>query len=253
MIVLLAAGVATYRWMNPPQVGLTAKWVTTSEGRIAPYTADQIVSSRSHPEPGVGVAAINSETKNAGAAPLSPTPIHATDHDLAQARILDEILATRNDNDPRMDKELRKLSPEAKHLMRARYAATHTEQRNERGTIVFLVGRELNTPEDLAFLHSVLKEKPCRSLENCDRDEQGPHSPDHQHLEGPNEVTLAYPQFVALKAIETYLESSGRNPALSEQAISELEAARHSPVRKIANLAEEILRKIRASRSVADH
>ena len=115
--------------------------------------------------------------------------------------ILSEILTSKNDNDPRYDTELRNFSPEAKRVMVRKYADTQPEKRNERGTYVFLIGREIKDAADVAFLKSVLNEKPCLSLENCDRvPESG--SGDEEHLGAINETTANYPQLVAIRALK---------------------------------------------------
>jgi hypothetical protein len=114
------------------------------------------------------------------------------------------------------------------------------EARNERGTIVFLLGRNITSPEDLAFLRNVLAETPCRSLADCKK----PIPPSEEpHWESGTELTLAYPQVVALKGLETYLGRKDRDPALSPDALKLLREARGSSVVTVSRLAEEILAK----------
>jgi hypothetical protein len=182
------------------------------------------------------------------AEPQPPVPLPSTE-DLQQLRALDEVLAAKNDNDPRLDHELRSFSPAARYLVRERYEATLAEKRNERGTLVYLLGRDLEAGEDVAFLDQVLSEPPCRSLSSCDKEEKGAVTPDQRHYESVNEVTLAYPQIVALKSVEGYLKSKGADAPLSPALHQVLEKARTSPVRKVASLAEEILRNVRDAKS----
>ncbi|MGK5084787.1 hypothetical protein WDW37_15950 [Bdellovibrionota bacterium FG-1] len=172
-------------------------------------------------------------------------PIQASAHDLEQVKVLDEILISKNDNDPRLDREFRMLDAPAKALFREKYAKLSLEKRNERGTIVFLVGREISSPDDVAFLHQVLNEPPCRSLAHCDRDDTGSVSPEEQHWDMANETTLAYPQLVALKSFAGHLTSGARHAELDQQTLAALESAKNSPVRKVALMADEILRTLR--------
>jgi hypothetical protein len=110
----------------------------------------------------------------------------------ARLRELDEILASKNDNDPRLDRDFSGLSAEEKGAFRRRYDSLPLESRNERGTIVFLLGRSLATDEDWAFLRRVVDEPPCLSLADCARPSLGASGPG-------DDVTLAYPALVALK------------------------------------------------------
>src|SRR5687767_2675792 len=117
-----------------------------------------------------------------------------------QLKILEAILRSRNDNDPLLDRAFVGLSPMAKDLFRKKYAETPPERRNERGTIVYVLGRNLRSPEDWAFLRAVAAEPPCLSLADCAaKSTSGGH-------ELGDEVTLAYPSLVALKQAERALE-----------------------------------------------
>ena len=145
-----------------------------------------------------------------------------------QLKTVDEILRTRNDNDPRMDTVLRQLLPHTKTALLAKYQSLPPEDRNGRGTIAFLVGRNIKTERDLEFLKEVLNEAPCLSLANCSREPSARDS--HEaHLESGANVTLAYPQLVALHAIEKYLgEHSELSPAFREAATRALQAGKMS-------------------------
>lgn len=116
---------------------------------------------------------------------------------------LKEILATKNDNDPRMDTDLKNLSNEDKDALVRMYQDLKSESLNDKGTIVFLIGRDMNRPEDAEFLKSVLSEEPCLSFDNC-----GVTNPQTDpHMDAVNDVSLNYPQIVALNRMKTYLAS----------------------------------------------
>jgi hypothetical protein len=73
------------------------------------------------------------------------------------------------------------------------------EDRNGRGTIVFLLGRNLQTAADISFFKNVFSESPCLSLSDCQKFNS---SEKESHLESANDVTKNYPQVVALNRIE---------------------------------------------------
>ena len=202
---------------------------------------EQLVSAveKSHAFNGVG---------HYGAAPQSPVLMNANPPivapgDVAKAQLLETILKSKNDNDPRLDRELRVLSDGAKEIIRGRYAKYPTERRNERGTIVFLLGRNLTSESDFQFLHSVLSEAPCLSLADCKAELPGSTASENLHHDLGTGVTLAYPQLVALKSIENYLAGAHQTDSNTAAAIRDLEAARQSPISRVATMAEEILTK----------
>jgi len=158
----------------------------------------------------------------------------------AKVTLLEEILASRNDNDPRLDTELRYLDTEAKSTFQKRYADYAPERRNERGTIVFLLGRNLSDSKDFAFLKSVVTEAPCLSLGDCSKAAEA----GDPHLESAAEVTLAYPQLVALKQIENFLKNGGTRPELIQEAKKVIEAAKGSRNSKVAELARELEKRL---------
>jgi hypothetical protein len=112
-------------------------------------------------------------------------------------RELEEILASHNDNDPRLDADFNALTDAEKALFRAKYREIAAERRNERGTIVHLLGKNVRGPEDWAFLREVAGEAPCLSLADCSKPAAAGEPGD--------DVTLAYPSLVALKRAQQAL------------------------------------------------
>lgn len=164
-----------------------------------------------------------------GKSSLVVETIHASPVDVQRLKVLDEILTAKNDNDPRLDSEFRGLSTSAKRLMEDRYHSIAAEKRNERGTIVFLVGREISSAEDVAFMGSVLAESPCLSLGDCSREEKlGDH--DKLHEEIGVGVTLAYPSLVALHSLEEQINRAEAGDKLGYMADLRrvIESAAHS-------------------------
>ncbi|MBU6152971.1 MAG: hypothetical protein KGP28_01600 [Bdellovibrionales bacterium] len=161
--------------------------------------------------------------------------------------ILSEIIASKNDNDQRFDTELRNLSPEAKRALVRKYAEVRPEKRNELGTYVFLIGREIKDEADVAFLKSVLMEKPCLSLENCERPPEG-QSGDEEHLGAINETTANYPQLVAIRAIRHKLdelkEQGQESGALFASLLQALREIRVSPNPRVVDEATKSLKEL---------
>jgi hypothetical protein len=150
-------------------------------------------------------------------------------------RNLDEILRSRNDNDPRLDNAFNNLSAEEKKAFRKRYRELAAERRNEKGTIVYLLGRNLTEPEDFEFMNEVLNEPPCLSMANCSKD-----SPEGKeaHSDIGVDVSLAYPQIVALKRIEKMLE--GGRSTLTTEALKSVRIARGSKAPVVSSIAADI-------------
>ena len=146
-------------------------------------------------------------------------------------RTLEAILQSRNDNDPRLDTDFNTLSVEARRLFRERYRQIAPERRNERGTIVYLLGKNLRDDEDWAFLREVVSEPPCLSLADCAKPSTGP-------AEMGDEVTLAYPALVALKQAQRALEQGA-----SVQARGVIADAKVSRARAVVKLAAALDRR----------
>lgn len=166
----------------------------------------------------------------------SPRP-----EDFAKDRLLSEILTARNDNDPRLDREFNALTPAMRRLFRERYAELASEKRNERGTIVYLLGRQLartgGDADDFQFFDAVLTESPCLSMADCAHHSAGGAD---SHSEMGTEISLAYPQLVALVSIEHLIENGRASASSLIQARQALALAVKSPVQAVANKARAI-------------
>jgi len=165
----------------------------------------------------------------------------------AKLETLQEILGSKNDNDPRLDRDFNDLSPEVKRLLRQKYRRIPPERRNDRGTIVYLLGRNLKSAEDWTFLREVVSEPPCLSLADCSKEMKT--EDDHRALGA--EVTLAYPSLVALKQAQRVLEEArtaagqapGASTAAAREALLVIRAAKNSKTPIVAKTAAEIGRR----------
>lgn len=230
ILVVLIAGAFWWKHREAPSV--------SSEGSDA---ASDVKSDVAGGAPALSASNAPAVSAAAGAplAPLANDP-SITPEDRKKDALLETILKSRNDNDPRLDTELRELGAGARKLMRARYSALAPESRNERGTIVFLVGRALKSESDLEFMAEVLAEPPCRSLGDCSRDVSEAPAAEDLHHEAGNEVTLAYPQLTALKALERNLAENTRDWPLRASALAKVREAEKSPIARVSALAREI-------------
>ena len=150
---------------------------------------------------------------------------------------LNEILESRNDNDPRLDSDLRDLTPEDRRELREFYRTLEWEDRNGRGTTIFLLGRNIDSEEDLDFFVEVLSEPPCLSLRNCEKAE-AEFLPGVDNHDSTKEITLAYPQVVALKSLE---REFGRESALRDMFMETLTVAVDNRNPRISRMAQSIL------------
>ena len=110
------------------------------------------------------------------------------------------ILKSKNDNDPRLDSDLKKLSQTLSQALMQKYDSLPHEDRGGRGLITFLIARNFATADEADFLKKVFAETPCLSLGNCQTtSEQNPHN------SGVDSTTLIYPQQSVLYMIEKQL------------------------------------------------
>ncbi|MBI5595303.1 MAG: hypothetical protein HY928_04355 [Elusimicrobia bacterium] len=139
---------------------------------------------------------------------------------------LDAILAAKDDNDPRLDRDFERLSEATKQAFRRRYAELPREYRNERGTVVYLLGRNMTGPADWDFMRRVALEEPCQSLWDCSQPGGGT---------GPgDEVTLAYPSLAALKRAEAELSRGGPHKEEARAVIEDALSSKAPAVRRMA-------------------
>ena len=183
---------------------------------------------------------------DAGSATQQGTPLDLTDQ--RKIALVTEILKSKNDNDPRMDTELRDLSPAAKAVLQKKYSEIEPEKRNARGTMVFLLGREIKDASELGFFKSVLQEKPCLSLENCEK-APGGHSGEEEHLEAINETTANYPQLLAVRALahraNDLVDTGQEGSPLYTAILATLKEALQSPNPKVVEAAGRALEELK--------
>lgn len=156
--------------------------------------------------------------------------------------LLDEILKSGNDNDQRLDTELKNLTEQTKLALHDYYRSLKRENRNSLGTTVFLLGRNIKNEKDIAFMAEVINEPPCYSLEDCDFAHSEEHTERDNHDQSES-VTLVYPQLVALIALQNTLKKPDMRQKFSGSLLDSVRAGLKHPSPKVRKTAERILEK----------
>lgn len=232
-IVIAAAGFLLWRLTSRPAPGsglsgpLPPIAARRTDNRAAlpgaaQYARPAAAAEETRPGPDTGISAARQAALSADTAAYTPAQ---------QLALLEEILRSRNDNDPRLDTAFNDLSPEAKNLFRRKYRQLPAEGRNELGTVVYLLGRNLKTEEDWAFMRDVVTSPPCLSLADCHAEAKAGAD---NHVAAGVELTLSYPAVMALKRAERILYDGRGDSARALQLIA---AAKSSRAKTVADLA----------------
>lgn len=169
------------------------------------------------------------------------TPPPLPEKEIASWNALEDILKSKNDNDPRLDNELAHLSAEFHRALFAKYSNLKPEDRNERGTLVFLVARDLKSPADLEFLKSVYEESPCLNMENC-----AAGSMDDPQEAGGQQTSLNYPQLAGLYQLDAQLSKRPellKDPQFRAGIYALLKTAENFPAPQVHEKAQQIREK----------
>jgi hypothetical protein len=166
-----------------------------------------------------------------------------------KVKVLAEILESGNDNDQRLDTDFRNLSVEDRRALRSYYGQMEAEDRNGRGTVVFLLGRNIKDAEDVEFFRSVLAEEPCLSLFDCTQVEVTDRATTVDEHDQSQEITLAYPQIVALRSLESvYQQTSSAAASVGADIKNRLrevfELAQKNQNTRVRSMAQEALRRL---------
>jgi len=235
-IVLAAAGFLLWRISRPaPESGLSGTLPPIQSRHPARRAAIPVALQSAQPAAAPADKAWPGPDTDAGAARQAALPANTAAYTPAQQlALLEEILLSRNDNDPRLDTAFNDLSPQAKRLFRRKYRQLPAESRNELGTVVYLLGRNIKTAEDWDFLRNVVTEPPCLSLANCSAEAAAGSD---SHVATGMELTLSYPAIMALKRAERILQAGGGDPAQARQLIA---AAKSSRAKTVSDLAARL-------------
>lgn len=151
---------------------------------------------------------------------------------------LQEIVQSKNDNDPRLDQDFKKMSAELHDLLRKKYSDVPMEDRNQRGLIAFLIARDLKNNQDLEFLKQIYEESPCLSLQDCKA-----KSAEEPHLAGIDQSSMNYPQLVSLYQLEKQLKDNAtlfNDPKIKDTTRALLDQAAQFPVQGVKERAARL-------------
>jgi hypothetical protein len=155
-----------------------------------------------------------------------------------KVQILKEIFTAHNDNDPRLDQEFNRLTPEEKLGFEKLYLQLPAEKLNDRGILVLILARNLETAQDFDFMDRLFREPTCLSLVDCRRP-PSTQTDDHGELSSP--VTLNYPQLVALEKLkawpEQHLSADEKTKTAWKNSVNE---AQHSQSELVAREARKL-------------
>lgn len=169
------------------------------------------------------------------------TPQGFSEAETKQWTVFQEVVNSRDDNDPRIDQELRNLSPRMHENLRKTYQQLPMESRNSRGLIAFLIARDLQSVQDAEFLKGIYEEEPCRSMSDCTKAEAS-----DPHADATNQTSLNYPQLAGLYQLEQRLEKNPEilnNPEMRQEISALLREARQFPGSALQARAEGIQKK----------
>lgn len=155
--------------------------------------------------------------------------------------VVDEIIQRQNDNDPRVNSELKNLSQQVHEALYEKYDSYAAENRNAKGFIVFLVAQDIKSVADVEFVTKIYQEAPCLSLEDCKNVGSG-----DPHHSGANQTTLIYPQFVGLYQLEQQLQQKPdllKDSVMRQSIENLLKRAEDFPVPAIQDRARQLRRK----------
>jgi hypothetical protein len=214
-----------------------------SESEIPVSVSDERSESTdlTPPPSAEGATSVSAAFKNEGGGGSKDLP-PLSEPELKKWLVFQEIMKSKNDNDPRLDRDLNELTPGLRQALRQKYSQLPPESRNERGLIAYLVARDLRTVEDLDFLKSVFEEAPCLSLENCTV-----RSNSEAHLSGIDQTSMNYPQLAPLYQLEKQIEKNPerfQDSKMKDHLRALLGQAKQFGVPIVRNKADEISGKL---------
>jgi hypothetical protein len=225
--VLLLAGFLIYNYRNRPH-----HKEPTGLGPIRkslPQTST---------EPSTSLTAAKPSATPPAAALIEAAPKTLSVDEQKKWEALREILSSKNDNDPRLDKDLKNLSQNFHAELYDVYQKLPMEKRNERGLVAFLIARDLKSEKDFDFLKSIYNESPCLSLGDCTT-----RAASDPHLSNIDEGSMNYPQLTVLYQLQSQLNAKNKafeNGGFREQLKGLLTQAAQFPVPNVQKKAEEI-------------
>lgn len=162
--------------------------------------------------------------------------------DQRKLKIVQEILISENDNDPRIHTEFNNLSLKLKMSLFDQYQALAPEKRKQKALIVLLISRQIQSIEDIELLKKVFEDEPCLSLSNC---KTKSNERDFYNV-AIEEMIINYPQMILLYEISKQMSSEDSpliDPKLRSEIRPLLAAAIQNGTPAVRSKAHELLAK----------
>jgi hypothetical protein len=158
----------------------------------------------------------------------------------ADLRLVSKLLKSKYDADQDLNSDFSEASPELKKLLQEAYYKSPREDLRLRGAIVFLLGNNINSADDLKFFQEVMSESSCLSLSDCNSLPKKSKKPQTQA-----KVALHHPKLLALASIEKIYQNKTLKKELRQDLKSTLELAIQTNEPRIASHAQNLLKRLR--------
>lgn len=133
---------------------------------------------------------------------------------------LEQVLSSNHDHHPELDTEFRQLTPALKTAMVNRYHSLDPSALNQRGTLVFILGREIQDSGDLQFFRQVLTENSKQPGAKTFSDDLSDHYPSVMAIRMQEERVKEEKASVLRGEVEAILSeaASSPNPVIAREA-----------------------------------
>ena len=193
---LLIAGLFLFSHHSEPVAELTAKITKPSQLNFSESNQIQQV-------PKASARASATETLQQEKNEVSIAVQKLEGEDRAKWFVFESIYNSKNDNDPRMDRELKKMSVALHEALYEKYDSLLPENHSGKALIAYLIARDLTTTNDAQFLKKVFQESPCLSLPDCKT-----QSSENSHHSATDQTTLIIAQLNILYSLEQKIQST---------------------------------------------
>ena len=195
---LLTAGLFLFLNRSNLAPQLTAKITKPSQLNFSSSNQLNPQQNSNSPEPILSVEIVKDEKTE-----VSMAVQKLQGEDRAKWFVFESIFNSKNDNDPQMDKELKKMSIPLHEALYEKYDSLLPENHSGRALIAYLIARDLVTTSDAQFLKKVFQESPCLSLADCKS-----RTSENSHHSGVEQTTLVIAQLNVLYSLEQKIQST---------------------------------------------
>lgn len=194
----MIAGLFLFFNQSSPAPDLNVNIAKPSQLNFTSSNQLNLLQSEKQPVPASSEETVKQET-----AEVSVAVQKLQGEDKAKWFVFESIFNSKNDNDPRMDRELKRLSIPLHEALYEKYDSLLPENHSGKALIAYLIARDLSTNSDAQFLKKVFQESPCLSLADCKS-----RPTENSHHSGVEQTTLVIAQLNVLYSLEQKLIST---------------------------------------------